>query len=52
MAQAYIVLDDLDAAIRKIEAALKIKGPITESLEDDLDGLKRKKRIRESTRKN
>lgn len=51
MAQAYIVLNDLDAAIRKIEAGILIKGPITEGLEEDLAGLLRKKRIRESTRK-
>lgn len=48
MAQAYFVLDDLDAAIRKIEAAIQVTGPITEQLEEDLEGLKRIVRIRAS----
>jgi hypothetical protein len=50
MAQAYIVLDDLDAAIRNIESGLKVEGPFTEALRDDREALLRKKRIRESVR--
>lgn len=48
MAQAYVVLGDLDTAIRKIEAGLEVEGPIGESLQEDLAGLLRAKRIRES----
>jgi len=48
MAQAYVVLDDLDTAIRRIEAGIEVKGPITEGLKEDLVGLQRIKRIRES----
>lgn len=48
MAQAYVVLDDLETAIRKVEAGIEVKGPITEGLKEDLDGLLRMKRIRES----
>ncbi len=48
MAQAYVVLGDLDTAIRKVEAGIEVKGPITEGLKEDLDGLLRIKRIRES----
>ena len=48
MAQAYIVLDDLETAIRKIEAGLRVSGPITQELAGDLDDLLRVKRIRES----
>jgi tetratricopeptide (TPR) repeat protein len=48
MAQAYVALDDLDTAIRRIEAGIEVKGPITEGLKEDLVGLQRIKRIRES----
>ena len=48
MAQAYIVLDDLETAIRRIEAGLQVEGPITEELREDLEGLLRIKRIRAS----
>jgi hypothetical protein len=48
MAQAYIVLDDIDTAIRKIELGVEAPGPITEELKEDLAALRRKKRIRES----
>jgi hypothetical protein len=48
MAQAYIVLDDLETAIHKIEAGIEVAGPITEELTDDLADLLRVKRIRES----
>jgi tetratricopeptide (TPR) repeat protein len=50
VAQAHIVLEDLPAAIRAIERALELEGPITADLEGDLEALKRSQRIRERTR--
>jgi len=51
VAQAHVVLDDLPAAIRAIERALEVEGPISEDLERDLETLSRSQRIREHTRK-
>jgi hypothetical protein len=51
IAQAHIVLDDLDAAIAAIEAAIAKDGILRGELEIDLENLERKKRIRESVRK-
>jgi hypothetical protein len=48
MAQAYIVLGDLEVAIRKLEAGVEVKGPITETLREELEAVRRIKRIRES----
>ncbi len=48
MAQAYIVLDDLETAIVRVRAGIEVKGPITEALKEDLEGMLRIKRIRES----
>jgi hypothetical protein len=41
LAQAYIVKDDLGAALRVIEAAILVPGPITKALEGDADMLRR-----------
>jgi len=50
VAQAHVVLDDLPAAIRAIERALEIEGPISADLERDLEALRRSQRVRERTR--
>jgi hypothetical protein len=50
IAQANAVLDDLPAAIRALEKALEIEGPISADLEQDLENLRRSQRIREHTR--
>ena len=41
IAQAYIVKDDLPAALRVIEAAIVVPGPITDDLRGDADMLRR-----------
>ena len=41
-------INDLNAAIRNVEAGLAIEGPYTDVMREDLEGLQRKKRIRES----
>lgn len=51
MAQAYIAIGNVDEAIRKIEAAVEIKGPITQELEDSLRNLKREKRFQDLRKK-
>ncbi|MCP5041115.1 MAG: hypothetical protein GY944_08785 [bacterium] len=48
MAQAYVVLDEIDLAIERIRSGIERPGPIREGLEEDLDGLLRIKRIRAS----
>jgi len=48
MAQAYIVLDQIDIAIERIRSGIATPGPITTELEEDLDGLLRVQRIRAS----
>ncbi|MCP4039795.1 MAG: hypothetical protein GY733_22820, partial [bacterium] len=48
MAQAYVVLDEIDLAIERIRSGIETPGPIREGLEEDLDGLLRIKRIRAS----
>jgi hypothetical protein len=41
IAQAYIVKDDLPAALRAIEAGIAVPGPITDDLRGDADMLRR-----------
>ncbi len=48
MAQAYIVLDNLDTAIERIRSGVAAGGPITAELEADLEALLRSQRIRNS----
>lgn len=48
MAQAYIVLDELDAAIERIRSGIEVGGPITGEMEADLEALLRSQRIRAS----
>jgi hypothetical protein len=48
MAQAYIVLDDLETAIERIRSGVAVGGPITAELEADLEALLRSQRIRNS----
>ncbi len=50
MAQAYIVLDDIPAAIDSIERALAREGLLTEELQRNLEDLRRTQRIRESVK--
>jgi hypothetical protein len=47
IAQAYIVKDDLAAALRVIERAILVPGPITEALRGDAEMLRREIRLRE-----
>ncbi len=48
MAQAYIVLDDLETAIARVRSGIEVGGPITRDLEADLEALERSQRIRNS----
>jgi len=48
MAQAYIVLDDLETAIERVRSGIEVGGPITAELEADLVSLERSQRIRNS----
>jgi hypothetical protein len=45
LAQAYVAKGDLEAAARVIEDAIRRPGPITESLEQDLEELRRRIRF-------
>jgi hypothetical protein len=51
IAQAYIVKDDLPAALRVIEAGIAVPGPITEDLRGDADMLRREIELRERLRR-
>jgi len=47
LAQAYVVKGDLDAALEALERGAAIPGPITETLLDDADRVRREVRLRE-----
>lgn len=51
IAQAQIVMGDLDAAIRAIESAIEHDGLLRDELQQDLENLLRTRRIRESVKK-
>ena len=51
IAQAQIVLGDLPGAIRSIERAIALQGPMKVVLREDLEKLQRTQRIRESVAK-
>jgi hypothetical protein len=51
IAQAYIVKDDLPAALRTIERAIEIPGPITDDLRGDAEQLRREIGLRERLRR-
>ncbi len=46
IAQAYIVKDDFESALRMIEAAIEVPGPITDDLRGDAEQLKAQLRLR------
>jgi hypothetical protein len=50
IAQAYIVLDDLPSALRVIEAAIVVPGPLTDDLRNDAAKLDRQIRLNERLR--
>jgi len=50
IAQAYIVKEDLAAALRTIERAIDVPGPITEELRGDAEQLRREIGLRERLR--
>jgi len=50
MAQAYIVLDDLPAALNAVERGIALPGPLTEDLHENADKLSRQIRLKERLR--
>ena len=48
IAQAQIVLDDFEGALRSIERALEVGGPIDDEVREDRERLRRALRLRAS----